>query len=100
MAQGVCIDEKKLAALCKAHNILRLSLFGSALTDGFTEKSDIDVLVEFQPGKTPGLLGMVQIEDELGKLMGGRRIDLKTPKELSRYFRQQVLSDAKVQYAG
>jgi predicted nucleotidyltransferase len=62
-------------------------------------KSDIDVLVEFERGRTPGLLGMARMERELSALLGKRKVDLRTPEDLSRYFRQKVLDEAEVQYA-
>lgn len=71
-------------------------LFGSVLRDDFTESSDIDILVEFQPGKPPGL-AIVTMQDELAELCG-RDVDLRTPAELSRYFRDQVMQEAMVIY--
>ena len=61
--------------------------------------SDLDLLVEFEPGEEPGLMGLAEIEQELSSLVGGRRIDLRTPQDLSRYFRDEVLRTARVQYA-
>lgn len=74
------------------------AIFGSALREDFGTESDIDVLVEFEPGHTPGLLGMSRLERELSSLFGGRKIDLRTPEDLSRYFREDVLREAEVQY--
>jgi len=76
-----------------------LALFGSALRPDFGPESDIDVLVEFEPGRTPGLLGMARMERELSALFEERKVDLRTPEDLSRYFRQKVLEEAEVQYA-
>jgi hypothetical protein len=84
---------------CKKHHIRRLSLFGSVLRDDFGPNSDIDVLVEFEPGKTPGMITLAGMEIELSELLG-RKADLRTPAELSRYFRQDVLDHAQVQYEG
>lgn len=81
------------------HHIARLSFFGSVLRDDFRDDSDVDVLVEFEEGMTPGLLGMARIEEEVSRLLGGRKVDLRTPRELSRYFRDKVVSNAMVQYA-
>ena len=78
------------------HYIKKLSLFGSVLRDDFTVKSDVDVLVEFELGKTPGL-AIVRMEDELSHLLG-RVVDLRTPADLSRYFRDRVLQEAMVIY--
>lgn len=93
---GVFIPTDDLADLCRRHHIRRLSLFGSILRDDFTPKSDIDVLVEFEPGKTPGL-EFFGVERELTELFG-RRVDLNTPKCLSKYFRDEVLAEAKIVY--
>lgn len=101
MAGGlkIKVPEKALADLCRRYHILRLSFFGSVLGDDFGGDSDIDVLVEFEPDKTPGLLGIARIEREASKLLGGRKVDLRTPAELSRYFKGEVISKARVQYA-
>ncbi|MFH0998472.1 MAG: nucleotidyltransferase family protein [Pseudomonadota bacterium] len=92
------IDPDVLAHFCTQHQIRSLSLFGSMLKGSERPDSDIDLLVEFEPGKEPGLLGMGQIEAELGSLLG-RRVDLRTAQDLSRYFRDEVLRTAEVQYA-
>jgi hypothetical protein len=81
---------------CRRHHIRKLSLFGSVLRDDFTVESDIDVLVEFERGKTPGL-AIVRMEDELSHLLG-RVVDFRTPADLSRYFRDRVLQEAMVIY--
>lgn len=92
------IPEDSLTALCSKHHIKKLSLFGSALGDKFNENSDIDLLVEFEDGHAPGLLGLAGVEIELTKMLG-RRVDLRTPAELSRFFRDEVLSQARIEYA-
>ncbi len=74
-------------------------MFGSVLRSDFQPDSDVDILVEFVPGHVPGLLGIARMERELSALLGGRKVDLRTPEDLSRYFRQQVLDEAEVQYA-
>ncbi|MCS7311070.1 MAG: nucleotidyltransferase domain-containing protein, partial [Armatimonadetes bacterium] len=74
-------------------------VFGSALRPDFRPDSDIDILVVFEPSHVPGLLGMARLERELSMLLGGRKVDLRTPEDLSRYFRQEVLNEAEVQYA-
>jgi len=89
----------KIAEFCKRNRIRKLSLFGSALREDFREDSDVDLLVEFQTGTAPSFLDLARMERELAGLFGGRKIDLRTPKELSRYFRDEVLSSASVQYA-
>jgi len=98
MTKQLPIDPDVLARFCMQHQIRRLSLFGSMLTDAVNPASDIDLLVEFEPGKEPGLIGMGQLEAELASLLG-RRVDLRTAQDLSRYFRDEVLRTAEVQYA-
>ncbi len=84
---------------CRKNRIRKLSLCGSVLREDFRQESDIDVLVEFEENGVPGLLGISRMERELSQIFGGRKIDLRTPEDLSKYFRQQVLSTAEVQYA-
>jgi hypothetical protein len=88
-----------LTAFCRRHKIKRLSLFGSVLRSDFRPDSDVDVLVEFAPGSKPGFLGLQEMEAELSALFGGRRIDLRTAEDLSRYFRARVIKEAEVRYA-
>jgi predicted nucleotidyltransferase len=96
MRKNVLIPQDRVADLCRRHHIRRLSLFGSALRDDFTPGSDVDVLVEFEPGKSPGLR-FFAIEAELSEIIG-HKVDLNTPNFLSRYFREKVLSEAEDQY--
>jgi uncharacterized protein len=93
------IPEAKIAGVCRRNGIRRLALFGSAVTDRFSESSDIDVLVEFRPHERVGFFRLADIECELSRLLGGRKIDLRTPMDLSRYFREEVLRNALVVYA-
>ena len=93
------ISQGALRAFCREHGIRRLSLFGSVLRDDFGPDSDIDVLVEFEPDRIPGLLGIAALESQMSELFGGQKVDLRTPEDLSRYFRQDVLNTAEVQYA-
>jgi predicted nucleotidyltransferase len=79
--------------------ICKLSLFGSALGDDFGSDSDIDFLVEFETGKVPGLIGLSRMERELSEILGGRKVHPRTPQDLSKYFREDVLASAEVQYA-
>jgi len=88
----------RIAAFCQRNYIRRLSLYGSILRDDFGPNSDVDFLVEFEPGRTPSLLGMAGLEIELSELLG-RQVDLRTPKDLSPYFRDEVLERAVPQYA-
>ena len=90
------IPQDKIAAFCKKHHILKLSLFGSVLRPEFRSDSDIDVLVEFEPGHVPGL-AFFAMADELSEILG-RKVDPNTPQCLSRYFRDKVLQEAVVQY--
>lgn len=96
---GMRPSKEQIAQFCQRHHIRRLSLFGSVLRDDFGPQSDIDVLVEFEPGHVPGFFGLFDMEEELSRLFGGRKVDLRTPQDLSRYFRNEVLAGAEVQYA-
>jgi len=99
MGLQISVSSDALASFCREHGIRRLSIFGSALREDFGPESDVDVLVEFKPGQIPGLLGVACMELELSELLSGRKVDLRTPEDLSRYFRQDVLGTAVVQYA-
>jgi uncharacterized protein len=92
----IAVPREKLVEFSKRNHIRKLSLFGSVLRDDFRPESDVDVLVEFKEDMTPGF-GIVTMEAELSKLLG-RKVDLRTPEELSRYFRDQVVKEAEVQY--
>jgi predicted nucleotidyltransferase len=91
------ISQDKISNFCHRHHIRKLSLFGSILRDDFRPDSDIDVLVEFEPGKTPGF-AIVMMQQELSELFGGRVVDLRTPRELSRYIRDRVVAEALILY--
>ena len=93
------VDRVALAALCRRRQIRRISLFGSTLRGEERPDSDVDLLVEFEPTATPGLLGLAGIEAELSALLGGRRVDLRTAQDLSPHFRNEVIRSAVVQYA-
>ncbi|MDQ3601652.1 MAG: nucleotidyltransferase domain-containing protein [Actinomycetota bacterium] len=92
------IDEAVLREFVRRHGITRLALFGSALRDDFDDDSDVDFLVEFDQGRIPGLFGIAAMERELESTIG-RRVDLRTYHDLSRYFRDEVLKDSRVLYA-
>jgi predicted nucleotidyltransferase len=92
------ISSDRIEAFCKKHYIRKLSVFGSALRADFRSDSDIDILVEFCKGHIPGLIKLAGIEIELSEILG-RKVDLRTPQDLSRYFRQEVIDSAEVQYA-
>lgn len=91
-------DDAALALVCRRHRIRRLALFGSTLKGSHRPDSDVDLLVEFEPEAKPSLLTMAQIEIELSPLVGGRKVDLRTAQDLSRYFRDEVMRTAEVQY--
>jgi len=93
------IPGEKIAEFCKKNHIRKLSIFGSILRDDFSSDSDIDFLVEFEAGKVPGLIGLSRMERELSEILSGRKVDLRTPQDLSKYFREEVLARAEVQYA-
>ena len=99
MIANLRVDRQKLAAFCREKHIRRLSLLGSALREDFGPDSDVDVLVAFDPEHVPGLFGMSRIARELSAFFGGRRVDLRTAEDLSRYFRERVVAAAEVQYA-
>jgi uncharacterized protein len=93
------IPQRKLSEFCKRNHIRKLSLFGSVLREDFGENSDVDVLVEFEEGEEPGLIGLAGMELELSTLFYGRQVDINTPLFLSPYFRDEVLASARVIYA-
>jgi predicted nucleotidyltransferase len=93
----VTIPVTELVEFCQRHPIRKLSVFGSALRDDFSPNSDVDILVEFEPNARISFFDMVTMEMELTDLMG-RKVDFRTPQELSRYFRQKVLDTAEVLY--
>ena len=94
----IAVPKAKIAAFCRKNHIRRFSLFGSVLRPDFRQDSDIDVLVEFEPGNGPGYFSLFDMEEELSGILGGRKVDMRTPKELSRYFRQDVIESAVVEY--
>ncbi len=100
MAQrNIKVKREMIADFCRRNHIARLSFFGSVLRDDFRPASDIDVLVEFEPEHVPGLFRLASMERELSALLENRKVDLRTPQDLSRYFRDEVIAAAEVQYA-
>jgi predicted nucleotidyltransferase len=99
MVRQIEVNHRELSEFCRRNSVKRLSLFGSVLTERFSESSDVDVLVEFEPDTRVGYLRMAAMERELSGVFGGRKVDLRTPGELSRYFRDEILRTASVQYA-
>ena len=97
--QNITVKREKIKDFCHRYHIVRLSFFGSVLRDDFRPTSDIDVLVEFEPEHVPGLFRLAHMERELSVLLGNRKVDLRTPQDLSRYFRDEVIATAEVQYA-
>ena len=89
----------EIAEFCRRHHIRKLAFFGSVLRSDFRPDSDVDVLVEFEPGHVPGLFQLAGLERELSGLLGNRKVDLRTPQDLSHYFRDEVLASAELQYA-
>ncbi len=97
MNTRVPIDRRRLGAFCRRHHIRRLAFFGSVLREDFGPESDVDILVEFEPGHVPGL-GFFSMEEELTRIVG-RKVDLNTPGFLSPHFRDEVLAEAETGYA-
>jgi predicted nucleotidyltransferase len=94
---GIQVPHEAITDFCRRHGIRRLAFFGSVLRDDFTPESDVDVLVEFVPDRTPGLITLAGYQIELSDLLG-RSVDMHTPGSLSRYFREEVLAEAKDEY--
>ena len=96
MSTRIAISKDKIAAFCRRHHICMLAVFGSVLRDDFRPDSDVDVLVEFEPGHTPGL-EFFSMQDELSGIVG-QKVDLNTPNFISPYFRERVMAEAEVLY--
>jgi predicted nucleotidyltransferase len=99
MHPALRLDEQAIKLFCESQRIRSLALFGSQAKGTAQADSDIDFLVDFEPNGAPGLMGMAALEDELSALVGGRKVDLRTPHDLSRHFRDEVVRTAQVQYA-
>jgi predicted nucleotidyltransferase len=97
MALQIDVAEREIARFCRDNGIRRLALFGSVLRADFSPESDIDVWVEFEPGLRVGMLRMAALERGLAELLD-RKVDLRTPAELSRYFREEVLRNSEILY--
>jgi len=98
MLGNINVPKDRIAEFCQRHSIRKLAFFGSVLRDDFGPGSDVDVLVEFTPGAGVGLFKLYDLEQELSRILEGRKVDINTPKSLSRYFRDKVLTEAEVQY--
>jgi len=94
----VKLPKQKIADFCCRHHIRKLAIFGSALREDFRADSDLDVLVEFEPGHTPGLIRLAGMEIELSALLGGRKVDMNTPLCITPFFRDEVLTEAEPVY--
>ena len=93
------IPKAEINDLCRRNGVRKLALFGSVLTNRFSDASDVDVLVEFRPQERVGFFRLADLEAELSRLLGGRKVDVRTPMDLSRYFRDEVVRSALVLYA-
>ena len=98
ISKHININSAGIKNFCINHHIIKLAFFGSLLRDDFDNTSDIDVLVIFEDGYVPGFFGLFEMQDELSILLEGRKVDLCTPKDLSRYFRDDVLNTMEVEY--
>lgn len=99
MNPSLKISKENLICYCTKNHIKRLSVFGSAIRDDFHPESDVDLLVIFEQGAEPGFLGLAKMERELTEIFG-RKVDLRTPQDLSSRFRDDVIRNAELQYAG
>jgi hypothetical protein len=95
---GFHIRQDEVSAFCRDNHIRKLALFGSVLREDFRSGSDVDVLVEFEPGQIPGFLRLARMERELSEVFRGRKVDIRTAEDLSEYFRDTVVATAKVQF--
>jgi predicted nucleotidyltransferase len=99
VSANIEVPRERIAAFCRRHHVQRLSLFGSVLRSDFRPDSDVDVLVEFEPGRTVGFFTLFDMEDEFARLLRVPAVDLNTPLCLSEDFRDEVVAKAEVQYA-
>ena len=97
--ESLIINEGRIAEVCNKYHVRRLALFGSVLREDFDKNSDIDMLIEFDQSHVPGYFGLARVEREISDVLEGRKVDLRTPLELSTYFREKVLSSARELYA-
>lgn len=98
MSPAIAVNRERIADVCRRHHIRRLAFFGSVLRGDFRPESDVDVLVEFEVGHVPGLIRLGAIAAELAAVLDVPIVDLRTPEDLSEYFRDEVLAQAQVQY--
>ena len=95
----VVVPKDKIRDFCRRWKVVEFALFGSVLREDFHHDSDIDVLVEFEHGHVPGFFRLFDMEEELSSIFGGRKVDLRTPQDISSYFRDEVIALAEVHYA-
>jgi hypothetical protein len=98
MPAKIAIPLDQIAEFCKKYHVRKMSLFGSVIRDDFRPESDVDVLVEFLPDSKTTLLTLAGMEIELSEMLGGRKVDVNTPDILSKYLRDEVLSEAETLY--
>ncbi len=98
MELPIVINQAAIKTICTHYGVQKLSLFGSAIHGDFGPDSDVDLLVEFQPDQQVGYFRLTELQLALEDVIG-RKVDLRTPGELSRYFREQVMQEAVIQYA-
>lgn len=98
MSMRIKVDENKIAEFCRRHHIQKLSFFGSVLRDDFRTDSDVDVLVEYEPGYRLGMFDLIRMQQEFSKIIG-READFRTPEDLGQYMRSRVIAESEVQYA-
>lgn len=98
MIDTVEYDEEKLGQLCRQHHVSRLDLFGSRVKGAASAMSDVDLLVEYEPGSAPGLLGFLAFEEELSSIFRGFKVDLVSKDGLSPYLRDEILRTRKPLY--
>ena len=98
MPSQITVDREKVAEFCRRHHIRRLALFGSVLCEKYGPQRDVDVLLQLGQGHVAGLITLAGMELELSEVFDGRKVDLRTPEDLSRYFRDEVVEHAEVLY--
>jgi predicted nucleotidyltransferase len=98
MGNNLSIPKARLEEFCRRRQIRKLAFFGSVLRSDFRPESDVDVLVDFEPGTKVGFFELYDLEQELSGILGGRKVDLNTPQSLSKYFREHALTEAQVEY--
>ena len=98
MTKNISIHKDRIADFCRRHHIRRLALFGWVLRDDLGPESDVDVLVEFEPDTKVGFFKLYDLEQELSQILGGRKVEINTPRSLSKYFRDRVLAEAQALY--